>query len=55
MVEIIHLSEPFMQLEIMRVLKKSLVTRFIGPLSYKNISGPGTFSTLSIMRREMEQ
>jgi hypothetical protein len=34
----------------MRVLKKSLVTLFIGPFSYKNMSGPGTFSTLSKVR-----
>jgi hypothetical protein len=30
------------------VLKKCLVTRFIGPFSYKNLSGQGTFSTPSI-------
>jgi hypothetical protein len=35
------------QLENQRVLKKSLVTRFIGPFSYKNLSDQGTFSTLS--------
>jgi len=28
-------------------LKKPLVTRFIGPFSYKNLSGQGTFSTPS--------
>ncbi len=30
-----------------RVLKKFLVTRFIDPFSYKNLSDQGTFSTLS--------
>jgi hypothetical protein len=34
----------------MRVLKNSLVTRFISPFSYENLSGQGTFSTLSTMR-----
>jgi hypothetical protein len=29
------------------VLKKSLVTRFIGPFSYENLIGQGTFSTPS--------
>jgi hypothetical protein len=29
------------------VLKNSLVTRFIGPFSYENLSGQGTFSTPS--------
>jgi len=33
----------------MRVLKKPLVTRFIDPFSYKNLSGQGTFSTPSVM------
>jgi hypothetical protein len=31
----------------LRVLKNSLVTRFIGQFSYENLSGQGTFSTLS--------
>jgi hypothetical protein len=31
----------------MRVLKNSLVTRFIGPFSYENLIGQGTFSTPS--------
>jgi hypothetical protein len=30
-----------------RVLKNSLVTCFIGPFSYENLSGQGTFSTPS--------
>jgi hypothetical protein len=29
------------------MLKNSLVTHFIGPFSYENLSGQGTFSTLS--------
>jgi hypothetical protein len=32
-------------MSILRVLKNSLVTRFIGPFSYENLSGQGTFST----------
>jgi hypothetical protein len=35
--------------QVMRVLKKPLVTRFIDPFSYKNLSGQGTFSTPSVM------
>jgi phosphopantothenoylcysteine synthetase/decarboxylase len=31
-----------------RVLKNSLVTSFIGPFSYENLSGRGTFSTPSV-------
>ena len=30
-----------------RALKNSLVARFIDPFSYKNLTGQGTFSTLS--------
>jgi hypothetical protein len=33
-----------------RVLKNFLVTRFIGPFSYENLSGQGTFSTPSRKR-----
>jgi len=33
-----------------RVVKNSLVTRFIGSFSQQNLSDPGTFSTLSRMR-----
>jgi hypothetical protein len=32
----------------LRVLKNSLVTRFIGPFSYENLSGQGIFSTPSL-------
>jgi hypothetical protein len=35
------------QLSAVRVLKNSLVTRFIDPFSYENLSGQGTFSTPS--------
>jgi hypothetical protein len=33
----------------LRELKNSLVTRFIGPFSYENLSGQGTFSTPSFL------